>query len=114
MKFFRNYNMISVPGWHMTAVTVNKETLTEAMGTGVYFLDGKCYFEPTDMTTALRAIWQENAENATEQEAQEAVCFTGPKRTTSRQKNFECARLTRTHKTVPESLFNSRRGNRKT
>ena len=76
MKFFRNYNMISVPGWHMTAVTVNKETLTEAMGTGVYFLDGKCYFEPTDMTTALRAIWQENAENATEQEAQEAVCFT--------------------------------------
>ena len=70
MKFFRNYNMISVPGWHMTAVTVNKETLTEAMGTGVYFLDGKCYFEPTDMTAALRTIWQENAAE------QEAICFT--------------------------------------
>ena len=64
MQYFKSSNVITVPGWSMTAVSVSSESALANEGIskpGVYFLvdEGQCFYEAQDMAARLAEIWRQ-------------------------------------------------------
>ena len=76
MQYFKNSNVITVPGWSMTAVSVSSDSALSNEGIskpGVYFLvdEGQCFYESQDMAARLAEIWRQNDPSQLDQQPQQ-------------------------------------------